>query len=753
MKKSLFFILPVILLLWWSCGEKHEKSIVSHTGIHPKLQMGPVPQGLGVNIHFNQGNENDLSMIQASGIGMIRMDISWVSKEKEPGVYDFSQSDKLMADMEKMGIRILYIVDYGNPLYNNGKPPTTPEGLEAYAKFCRAMAERYAGKDIIWELWNEPNLSHFWFPEPNADDYMRFCQTIVPAIRKGYPGACIVAPATSRIDHEFIEKCFEQGLLELIDGVSVHPYRNARLGPETTWDEYQFLSLLIEKYAPAGKKIPILSGEWGYSTTHLSRELQGKYLPRQWLSNIALNIPVSIWYDWHDDGQDPENAEHNFGTVTWDYKPKPSYIAMQTLTHWFRGYEPAGRFITGNEDDYMLIFHKDDHVRIALWTTDEKHTFNLGDGIRISKSINYLGDTLNVTNPAAIKVSDEPLYLEIASPYPEWLQLILTIVNISDIQKTALINNILHGGFDDFSASIIRYVKGAEPQLRCAAQFVLFSLAKDLSDEDALKLYYRILNPWQEKLSMKMALMEIAKTGDESAAGIVNQYRGDPKLFVPVSLYFLNIAYREAQADNEEKAKKLLSMVMKLTPPRYAVERVLTKLKNTTPEDLKTLARSAGFINQWKVIGPFPNKDWVGAKIAYPPEKIIDFSKPVRYDTITAKWLTIDPEGIFPVISFDKLYGRSALVAYAATTVNADHDMEAILKIGSNDGVVCWVNGKKVHENHIARGLTVDEDVVKVKLNKGENSILLKVLNEGNAWEACLRVCDDRGRPMDMNLH
>lgn len=43
------------------------------------------------------------------------------------------------------------------------------------------------------------------------------------------------------------------------------------------------------------------------------------------------DVPLSIWYDWHDDGQDPKEKEHNFGTVTWDYQPKPAYLAAQTL--------------------------------------------------------------------------------------------------------------------------------------------------------------------------------------------------------------------------------------------------------------------------------------------------------------------------------------------------------------------------------------------------------------------------------------
>ncbi len=75
----------------------------------------------------------------------------------------------------------------------------------------------------------------------------------------------------------------------------------------------------------------------------------------------------------------------------------------------------------------------------------------------------------------------------------------------------------------------------------------------------------------------------------------------------------------------------------------------------------------------------------------------------------------------------------------------------AVLKIGSNDGVVCWVNGEKVHEKYVGRALTIDEDIIKVNFKKGKNQILLKVLNDGNNWEACLRVCDSKGVAIDIN--
>jgi polysaccharide biosynthesis protein PslG len=385
--------------------------------LHPALRVKPVPEGLGVNIHFYEGNENDLAMIEAAGMGIIRMDISWASAEKEPGVYDFSHYDHLVNDMEALGIRILFIIDYGNPLYDDGLSPHSEECRQAYARFCAALAERYADNNIIWELWNEPNI-HFWKPEPDVEAYMAWCHAVVPAIRKADPDACIIGPATSLIDRSFLKACFERGFLELVDGVSVHPYRDARKGPETALREYQHLRKLIDRMQPeATKSIPIISGEWGYTTTEMTDEQQGKYLVRQWLANMAAGIPISIWYDWHDDGRDPEEREHNFGTVDWEYNPKPAFTAMRTLIAQLDGFFPGKRLPLESGEDFAVLFARGDVRRLAIWTTGDAHEITLPEGTRVSGGIDWLGNALTPPGGRKQPVTDAPRYLDVTGDF------------------------------------------------------------------------------------------------------------------------------------------------------------------------------------------------------------------------------------------------------------------------------------------------------------------------------------------------
>ena len=89
--------------------------------------------------------------------------------------------------------------------------------------------------------------------------------------------------------------------------------------------------------------MPIISGEWGYSMAHkdlpLTETQQAKYMARMFLTNAQEGIPVSIWYDWKNDGTNLQDKEHNFGLVFNDSTMKLSYLTLQTLTTQLKGYK------------------------------------------------------------------------------------------------------------------------------------------------------------------------------------------------------------------------------------------------------------------------------------------------------------------------------------------------------------------------------------------------------------------------------
>ena len=391
-------------------------TFVCSAAIQVPLPELVIPGGFGVNIHF-RGEPRDLDMIADAGLKFIRMDLTWGGVEREKGIYNFGGYDALTEGCVKRGIRILYILDYSNQLHESDRSVRTTEGREAFARFAEAAAKRYAGKGILWEIWNEPNLKQFWTPQPSVEDYCALVETTAPLVRKADPSGTIAAPATSGIPFEWLEECFKKGLLEWVDVLTVHPYRSQP--PETVIKDYARLRELNKRYAPEGKEMPIISGEWGYSQINwdrsaLTEEQQAQYLVRMFLVNLYEGVPVSIWYDWKDDGTDPKEREHHFGTVTHDLKPKQAYLAAKILAHTLEGYSVVQRIDLGKDEDFALRLSNGQNEAIAFWTMGEEHEVTLpvgaGEGILYS----LLGDEKAVLcddGQLEVAISHSPKYL------------------------------------------------------------------------------------------------------------------------------------------------------------------------------------------------------------------------------------------------------------------------------------------------------------------------------------------------------
>jgi len=124
----------------------------------------------------------------------------------------------------------------------------------------------------------------------------------------------------------------------------------------------------------------------GYSSVNVTEERQAQYLTREWLSNLAEGIRLSIWYDWHDDGTDPKEGEHHFGTVRYDYTPKPAFLAAQALTQSLRGFAFVKRLPPASDNDYLLLFADGPVVKLAAWTTGDGHAVVVHSGLPLPLS-------------------------------------------------------------------------------------------------------------------------------------------------------------------------------------------------------------------------------------------------------------------------------------------------------------------------------------------------------------------------------
>src|SRR5512144_2221392 len=125
-------------------------------GIAAEIPDPIIPAGVGVNIHFVTGQERDLDLIAAAGFKFIRMDFAWGGIERKKGEYDWSGYEELLGNLERRGMRAIFILDYSNPLYEEAiesrnpvfggthkttASPQHPESVEAFAHWSSAAAK------------------------------------------------------------------------------------------------------------------------------------------------------------------------------------------------------------------------------------------------------------------------------------------------------------------------------------------------------------------------------------------------------------------------------------------------------------------------------------------------------------------------------------------------------------------------------------------------------------------------------------
>jgi hypothetical protein len=97
---------------------------------------------------------------------------------------------------------------------------------------------------------------------------------------------------------------------------------------------------------------------------------------RLFLFDVLSGVPLTIWYDWRDDGTEPTNQEHHFGLVrnaylpgaAQVYDPKPAYAAAQTYARALAGYRFKERAKTDSDDDYVLSFAQGAKSCLVAWT-------------------------------------------------------------------------------------------------------------------------------------------------------------------------------------------------------------------------------------------------------------------------------------------------------------------------------------------------------------------------------------------------
>lgn len=339
-------------------------------------------QALGLHIQPYRITPAQLDHLKNLGVTWVRLPIDWPMVESPKGVYNFHRPQKwygptftihnVVSNIIQRGLKVVVVLGHGHEYHTGARQPidvpnvgremtapapTTPEQQHLFAQFAAAtvrhLTNSFGKENFIWTIWNEPHSARFWFPVPDVHAYARLLSTTCRSIREIDPFATIVAPGFSTDtphDYAFFKSLLNVGVdLDCLDAYSWHPYR--RTWPETMADDYQKMLGLIAQVDGPQK---ILVGEMGYPVKRHTPPLapdtgrlddtdmqQAALLARTAITNHRLGIPLTIWFEWQNSGDDLNIAEHNFGLIDSAERYKPAFTVMKNLlaqlgsaTHW-----------------------------------------------------------------------------------------------------------------------------------------------------------------------------------------------------------------------------------------------------------------------------------------------------------------------------------------------------------------------------------------------------------------------------------
>lgn len=155
-----------------------------------------------------------------------------------------------------------------------------------------------------------------------------------------------------------------------------------------------------------------------------------------------------------------------------------------------------------------------------------------------------------------------------------------------------------------------------------------------------------------------------------------------------------------------------------------------------------------GFVEKFKVIGPFGSRSLDNFSKIFPPEEAVDFDAHYTGSIPEVHWQSVSADAVGYLDFLSHLSPTDWVCAYAYCKVISPKSMPGQIRIGSNDTATLWFNGEKILSKNVERSAVPDSDILPVHLKKGENTILIKICNTEYNWGLYLRISDEHGNAL-----
>jgi hypothetical protein len=376
-----------------------------------RLQAQTLVDLSSVQIVGNVPFRSQVQQASALGVKRVRFAVRWFEVEKSRGTYSWAETDQKMQLVKQLGMTPIITLFGGNDLFEDQvqpgerAAPSSDAAIKAFGSFAAAVVKRYgtevSGRDIIYEIWNEPNTKTFWRPLPNPETYSRLASETCRAVREVNPKVAVVALAMEgtpvkkpyfvsayNIDiyQEWAKRAATKDLMSCVNGISMHPYRKV---PETYITEEKSFQDYIASVWTKPEQPTIVNSEWGYQSFGLDGETsQAQLTLRAQLIGVGSGRLTNI-YQVTDGGDNVFDKNQTYGLVKLDGKLKMSGEAVQRLLSLVGDYQ-LGKLTSSSSGLYELDFtgQKSGQHKLVkiLWTQGNDQFFTPGtnDSSKIS---------------------------------------------------------------------------------------------------------------------------------------------------------------------------------------------------------------------------------------------------------------------------------------------------------------------------------------------------------------------------------
>jgi hypothetical protein len=166
--------------------------------------------------------------------------------------------------------------------------------------------------------------------------------------------------------------------------------------------------------------------------------------------------------------------------------------------------------------------------------------------------------------------------------------------------------------------------------------------------------------------------------------------------------------------------------------------------------------QAQGFLQTWLLLLPLPLAAGESGAQALDRQQLPDEAqlRPRPGEKVAIggqEWVWHEHRSPRAIVDFNAAAGRVAdrSVVYAACYIESDRGRDGLwLQVRSDDESKVYLNGRQIYQSRQTRDLTWRDTVRPVRLKRGVNVLLFKVVNESGQWEGLARLVDDAGRPV-----